>query len=92
MIPKPIYELLPYLYMLGGLIALFALDNIFGKICGVILLIVGVVVHQVRARFRTKKPIYPKNSGRDPKSGRLVANPGREPVSRSMPDRRSTRR
>jgi len=92
MIPQPIYELLPYLYMLVGLITLFSLDNILGKICGVILVIVGVIIQQARARARGKKPIQPKNAGRDPKSGRPVAHTGREPVSRrSLPDRPSKR-
>ena len=92
MIPQPIYELLPYLYMLAGLIALFSLDNILGKLCGVILIIAGVVVQQVRSRARGKKPIRPRGAGRDPRSGRPVANSGREPVSRrSLPDRPSRR-
>lgn len=92
MIPQPIYELLPYLYMLAGLITLFALDNIPGKLCGAILIIAGVIIQQVRARARGKKPIRPANSGRDPKSGRPAANPGREPASRrTLPDRPSRR-
>jgi len=105
MIPQPIYEILPYLYMLAGLIALFSLDNILGKLCGAILIIAGVIVQQVRARVRGKKPVRPKSagrdpssgrpvadSGRDPRSGRSAANSGREPASRrSMPDRPSRR-
>ena len=92
MIPQPIYELLPYLYMLAGLITLFALDNIPGKLCGVILVVVGIIVHQVRSRARGKKSVRPKNSGRDPRSGRPIANAGREPASRrSLPDRSSKR-
>lgn len=106
MISKPIYELLPYLYALGGLIAIVSIDNIFGKLCGVVLIVTAIIVHQVRARFRSKKPVPLENSGRDPKSGRpaaksggdprsgrLVASAGREPVSRrAMPDQPSRRR
>ena len=81
MIPQPIYELLPYLYMLVGLITVFSLDNILGKVCGVILIITGVIVQQARARARGKKPIHPKNAGHDPRSGRPVANAGHDPRS-----------
>ncbi|MDS4031278.1 MAG: hypothetical protein RKO66_14570 [Candidatus Contendobacter sp.] len=92
MIPQPIYELLPYLYMLAGLITLFALDNIPGKLCGVILIIAGVIIQQIRARARGKKLIHSANVGRDPRSGRPAANAGREPASRrSLPDRSSKR-
>ncbi len=81
MIPQPIYELLPYLYMLVGLITLFSLDNILGKICGMVLLIVGVIVQQVRARARGRRPSRPKISGHDPQSGRPAANAGHDPQS-----------
>ncbi|MDG4549458.1 MAG: hypothetical protein P9F19_14480 [Candidatus Contendobacter sp.] len=91
MIPQPIYELLPYLYMLAGLITLFALDNIPGKLCGVLLIIAGVIIQQVRARARGKKPVR-SAAGREPRSGRPAANAGREPASRrSLPDRSSKR-
>jgi hypothetical protein len=93
MIPKPIYELLPYLYVLGGLIAIISMDSILGKFCGVILIVAGVVIHQMRARFRSRRPTYSKNSGRHPKTGWPVPNSDVEPASRiSIPNRFSSRK
>ena len=52
MIPTPIYELLPYLYVLAGILAVAGLDTLFGKICGALLIIVGIVVYSARRRYR----------------------------------------
>lgn len=55
MIPKPIYEVLPYGYVLAGVLAVTGTDPILGKACGVLLIIVGVFVYQARLRYRHRK-------------------------------------
>ena len=55
MIPKPIYELLPYTYMGIGLIALISIESTLGQICGLILIIIGIVIHQTRWSYRHRK-------------------------------------
>lgn len=52
MIPTPIYEILPYVYMLGGTLAIIGIDNLVAKICGLILIILGGVIYQTRRRYR----------------------------------------
>lgn len=55
MLPKPIYESLPYIYMGVGLIALVGVNAILGKVCGLILITVGIIIHQTRWRYRHRK-------------------------------------
>ncbi len=55
MIPGPIYAVLPYIYLITGVMALVGIESIFGKICGLLLVIIGVVIHQARRRYRHRK-------------------------------------
>jgi len=55
MIPTPIYEMLPYTYMLVGAMALVSIDTIAAKVCGLILLFVGAVIYRTRRRYRHQK-------------------------------------
>lgn len=99
MVPKPLYELLPYVYMALGLLALISLESSWGKLSGLILIASGIVVHQLRARHRIHNELFHKiNHGRptqselhgaaEPRSRRSMP----EPVSRrSMPEPRSVR-
>jgi len=101
MIPKPLYELMPYGYMVLGLIGLISLENGWGKLSGVILIVTGVVVQQLRARHRARDQLFKKlnraKSAGDPTSRRPGEDPpsrrsGAEPTSRrSMPEPRSRR-
>jgi TPR repeat protein len=51
-IPAPLYELLPYLYVFAGILAVAGLETILGKVCGLLLIIIGIVVYQARKRYR----------------------------------------
>ncbi len=55
MIPTPLYELLPYLYVFSGILAIVGLDPILTDICGLLLITVGVIVHQTRRHCRHRK-------------------------------------
>lgn len=52
-LPKPIYELLPFLYFVVGLLATFNTDPIYGRIAGILLALVGVVIYKMRVRMRS---------------------------------------
>ena len=63
MLPQPLYEGLPYLYIISGLSSIIGLDTPGGKLCGLLLMTAGIVVHQIRARYRHPvKPPPPRNS------------------------------
>ena len=55
MIPTPIYEILPYAYMLIGALAIVSIDIVVAKICGLILVTTGVLIYRVRRRYRHQK-------------------------------------
>ncbi|MFZ1640333.1 MAG: tetratricopeptide repeat protein [Candidatus Contendobacter sp.] len=78
MLPKAIYELLPYLYVLTGLVAVIGVESILGKSCGFLLMIAGLVVHQTRSRYRGRKVKFGDLAGKKiPKR----SNTDGEPVS-----------
>lgn len=101
MVPQPVYELLPYLYMLIGLFGVISLESGWGKLSGLILIATGIVVQQLRARHRAHNQLFSKlnraKSAGDPTSRRPGEDPpsrrsGAEPTSRrSMPEPRSRR-
>ncbi len=100
MIPQPIYALLPYIYMLIGLFGLIGLESNLGKLCGLLLIVAGIVVHQLRARYRVDNRLFgesnPKHSRQtepsvaaaEPRSRRSMPEPRSR---RSMPEPRSVR-
>lgn len=51
-LPKPIYETLPSLYMIGGTVSAFWSDNPVGMVAGLLLAIAGWQVHAMRQRAR----------------------------------------
>lgn len=55
MFAKPIYEILPYGYLLVGFCSLILIEHGLGQFCGVILIVIGLVVHQLRARYRSRE-------------------------------------
>lgn len=54
MIPRPIYEALPYLYFFGGITAALGLDPTSGRFSGILLIIAGLVIYEMRQRHRQK--------------------------------------
>ena len=94
MIPKPLYELLPYGYIVLGLVSIISLENRWGNLSGLILIVAGIVIHQLRARHRTHNELFHKiNHGRptqselhgavEPRSRRSMPEPASR---RSMPE------
>lgn len=55
MLPTPVYEILPYAYLLIGGLAVFSLDMIAAKVCGAILIATGAFIYQARRRYRHQK-------------------------------------
>jgi hypothetical protein len=54
-IPDWLYEPLPYLYVLMGLIATIVLESLIGKISGVLLISAGLVIWNLRFTYRRRK-------------------------------------
>ena len=54
-LPDWIYEPLPYIYAAAGLVSMFTLDSITGRISGVLLLSAAVVVGYWRHDYRQKE-------------------------------------
>jgi hypothetical protein len=52
MIPKYVYEVLPFLYILAGTASVMGLDISTGKISGLLLMSAGVVVYWLRLSYR----------------------------------------
>jgi len=52
MLPKPIYELLPYLYGVFGLMAFFNVEVMSGRVCGVLLALAGAIIWRMRWIYR----------------------------------------
>ena len=55
MIPQPIYESLPYVYILGGLVAAVGVESALGRLCGLLLITAGIVIYQTRRHYRHRK-------------------------------------
>ena len=53
MIPKPVYESLPILYVVGGIAAMTTVDSFMSFFSGVLLGVSGVVVLFLRRHHRT---------------------------------------
>jgi hemerythrin-like metal-binding protein len=62
-IPDPVYKVLPYLYALMGIAAMFGLDHVGGRISGLALLSAGGLAWSMRRRYR--KLIQQVASGED---------------------------
>ncbi len=52
-----VYESLPYIYLTVGLGALLGVDALFGQICGVLLIVVGIYILRMRAQYRKREEI-----------------------------------
>ena len=55
MLPKPLYEALPYGYVLVGVLTITGIEPIFGKVCGIALIAIGIFIYQTRMRYRHRK-------------------------------------
>lgn len=62
MIPKPLYEALPYIYMAIGLLASLGLDVTSGRASGLIMIFAGFQVWQLRKQYRNQPGV--RKSGR----------------------------
>jgi hypothetical protein len=54
-IPKPVYELLPALYVAGGIAAISTVDSFMSFVSGILLGVSGVVVMVIRRNYRTEQ-------------------------------------
>ena len=52
MIPRPLYELLPYLYFAIGLAAATNLHPLFGRVSGLLLVGAGLIIWHMRRTYR----------------------------------------
>jgi hypothetical protein len=52
MLPRPVYELLPYLYFSIGIAAATNVDPSFGRLSGLLMAMTGVYVWRLRRDYR----------------------------------------
>ncbi|MFV2060855.1 MAG: hypothetical protein ACC653_09220 [Gammaproteobacteria bacterium] len=52
MIPKPIYELLPIIYVVGGILAMVSVQSMTSFISGLAMGIAGLLVLSMRRNYR----------------------------------------
>ena len=55
MIPKPVYELLPYFYLCVGIAAMLLLEGIMSFVSGLLMSITGVLVLWLRRNHRQSR-------------------------------------
>ncbi len=58
MIPKPIYELLPYFYLTGGIAAMLLVDSFTSFISGLLMSITAVLILLMRRNYRLSKQLF----------------------------------
>lgn len=63
--PDWIYEPLPYLYSLSGIVAAWQLDATLGRVSGVLLVSAGVVIWLMRYHYRKALRGVSRNGGRN---------------------------
>lgn len=63
-LPPALYEAMPYLCLIVGLVALLGVPAIMGKLCGVLLSISGWIIRTLRIDYRSKT-ISRRNMRRD---------------------------
>jgi hypothetical protein len=52
MIPKPVYEFLPYFYVSVGIVAMLFLDSIMSFVSGLLMSVTGVLILWLRRNHR----------------------------------------
>lgn len=58
MIPKPVYEFLPYLYVCGGIAAMLLLDSVMSFVSGLLMSLTGVVILWLRRNHRQAQLVF----------------------------------
>jgi len=58
MIPKPVYEFLPYFYVCGGIAAMLLLDSIMSFASGLLMSLTGVLVLWLRRNHRQSRQLF----------------------------------
>lgn len=53
MFPRPIYELMPFVYLLLGVLTLAGIDPMFERLAGVLLLTAGLLICYRRLTYRS---------------------------------------
>lgn len=53
--PKPVYDVLPYLYVLIGGIAILNVDHPIGVLSGGVLLGIGLIIQMARRKNRARR-------------------------------------
>ncbi len=62
-IPRPVYELLPVLYVIAGIAAITTVDSIMSFVSGILLGISGIVVMVLRRNYRAAQKAYQQEDG-----------------------------
>ena len=55
MLPKPVYELIPSLYIIAGIAAIYTVDSFMTFISGILLGGSGIVILFLRRNYRTNR-------------------------------------
>lgn len=58
-LPYSVYELMPYGYMLFGATSLVGVEGAIPKLCGAILIGVGIAVVRIRHQYRRDRYAHP---------------------------------
>ena len=56
-IPKPLYESLPFLYVVGGIAAISTIDSFMSFISGILLGCSGVIIMCLRRDYRNDEKV-----------------------------------
>ncbi|MDH5599685.1 MAG: hypothetical protein OEY78_00140 [Gammaproteobacteria bacterium] len=59
--PKPIYESLPVLYVIGGIAAISTVDSFMSFISGILLGISGIMILYLRRNYRLSENVKDKH-------------------------------
>lgn len=58
MLPRPIYEALPFVYVVAGIITLVSNNSVTTLFSGILLAIAGITVFVLRRNYRTSRCEY----------------------------------
>lgn len=58
MIPKPIYELLPYFYLAAGIAAMLLVDSFMSFVSGLLMSVTAVLILLMRRNYRLSKQLF----------------------------------
>ena len=58
-LPYPVYEMMPYGYVLFGGLSLIGLDSAVPKLCGLVLVGVGFAIRRMRQQYRRHQYAHP---------------------------------